>query len=148
MANKKIITDELIEEKLFEKGISFDAEHEEALDHLQEYYEFELTDEFNKSPDFSIYEESTADGYEVWVATAGDGRNVCIGEDVHYYDNDLSEKLSEAITDYYQVIYVSDIESDYVHDAVANTYMDFVDDMIEEIKDELYEQGYEDEKEK
>ena len=32
---------------------------------------------WSNTPDYSIYEESTADGYEVWVATHGDGRDVC-----------------------------------------------------------------------
>ena len=104
---KKLITEELINKRLEDKGVNFDIEHDEALKVIQKHYDFELTDNWNSTPDFSIYTETTADGYEVWVATTGDGRNVCINEDVHYYENDLNDKLAEAMTDYNELIYVS-----------------------------------------
>ena len=102
----KILTEKLIEEKLKEKGISLYDGDENALEKLQKYYEFELVDSYNRSPDYSIYAESTADGYEVWVATSGDGRDVCISEDVYYYDSDLSDPLLDAMMDYNEIIYV------------------------------------------
>ena len=92
------------------------------LDILQNEYEFKLTDEWNRSPDYSIYAETTADGYEVWIATPGDGSNVCVSEDVHYYDSELSERLQEAMTDYNELIYVDDLEADYVEDAIVSLY--------------------------
>ena len=93
METKKIITDEVIEKRLKDRGLSMYDNDENALEKLQNYYDFELTDSYNKAPDYSRYEESTADGYEVWVATHGDGRDVCVGEDIHYYDNELADKL-------------------------------------------------------
>ncbi len=121
---------------------------ENALETLHNYYDFKLTDEYSNTPDYSIYEESTADGYEVWVATHGDGRDVCVNEDIHYYDNELADKLFEAMTDgYNQLIYVSDKESDYVDDAIMMAYEDFIADMIQEVEDELIEEGYEKEEE-
>ena len=56
----KIITEKLIEEKLKEKGISMYDGDDNALEKLQNYYEFELTDSYNRTPDYSIYTESTA----------------------------------------------------------------------------------------
>ena len=147
MATKKLLTEELIEKRLEDKGFKFDVEHDEALEAIQEFYEFELTDNWSKNPDYSIYTESTADGYEVWVATHGDGRDVCVSEDVHYYDNELSDKLAEAMTDYNELIYVDDLEADYVEDAVTSVYDEYYNDMKKEVEDELIEEGYEYEKE-
>ena len=140
----KILTDELIEQKLKEKYEYLeDPDQDVMLEILQDEYEFKLTDQWSRDPDFSIYTESTADGYEVWVATYGDGRNVCINEDVHYYESDLSDKLQEAMVDHCELIYVDDLEADYVEDAIMHAYQDLYEEKEEEITDELIEQGYE-----
>ena len=147
MAKEKLITEELIDERLEAHCVKFDIEHDEALKVIQDHYDFELTDNWNNTPDYSIYCETTADGYEVWVTTSGDGRNICISEDVHYYDNDLSEKLVEAMTDYNELIYVEDLEEYYVQDAVREVYDSYVNDIKQEVENELIEEGYEYEKE-
>lgn len=146
MKTKKLITEELIDKRLKAHGVKFDLEHDEALEVIQKHYEFELTDNWGGRPDYSIYTESTADGYEVWIATDGDGRNVCINEDVYYYENELADKLSEVMTDYYESIYVDDLDADYVEEAVTEVYESYVLDMKEEIENELIEEGYETEK--
>ena len=143
----KIITDKLIEEKLKEKGISMYDGDDNALAKLQDYYDFELTDSYNRTPDYSIFAESTADGYEVWVATSGDGRNICINEDVYYYDSDLSDTLYNAMLDYNELIYVDDLEAYYVQDAIEMAWEAFITEMIDEVENELIEQGYEHENE-
>ena len=79
----------------------------------------------------------------MWVATHGDGRRICINEDVHYYENDLSEKLVEAMTDYNDIIYVDDLDSYYVSDAIEEVYEEYWNDMKQEVEDELIEEGYE-----
>jgi len=141
--NKKL-TNELIEQKLKEKyGYTEDPNEDTMLKFLQDEYEFELTDSYSRSPDYSIYAESTADGYEVWVATYGDGRNVCINEDVHYYDSELSAKLHEAMVEHCELIYVDDLEADYVQTAIMYAYEDLYQEKAQEITDELIEQGYE-----
>jgi len=141
--SKKVLTEELIEERLEANGIDFDVDHDEALKAIQDHYEFKLVDDWNGTPDFSIYTESTADGYEVWVATSGDGRNVCINEDVHYYENDLANELAQAMIDYNELIYVDDLESYYVQDAVTEVYESYYNDMKEEVENDLIEEGYE-----
>ena len=143
----KIITDKLIEEKLKEKGISMYEGDDNALEKLQNYYEFELTDSYNGTPDYSIYTETTADGYEVFVATSGDGRNICINEDVYYYDSDLAQALYDAMFDYGNLIYVDDLNAYYVQDAIEQAWESFITDMIDEVENELIEQGYKQEEE-
>jgi len=139
----KILTEELIEQRLKEKyEYPEDPDQDVMLEILQDEYEFELTDAYNRAPDYSIFAETTADGYEIWVATFGDGSNICINEDVHYYENELSEKLQEAMVDHCELIYVDDLEADYVQDAIMYAYQDLYEEKEEEITDELIEQGY------
>ena len=140
----KTLTNELIEQKLKEKyEYPEDPDHDVLLEILQDEYDFELTDSYIRAPDYSIFAESTADGYEVWIATPSDGSNVCVSEDVHYYDGELSERLQEAMTDYNELIYVDDLEADYVEDAIVSLYQDLYEEKEDEITNELIEQGYE-----
>lgn len=143
---KKILTEDLIDERLEAIGIDYDIDHDEAIKVVKNHYEFDITDTWNKTPDYSIYAETTADGYEVWVTTSGDGRNVCINEDVHYYDHDLADRLVEAASDYNELIYVDDIDSDYVQDAVMQLYESYTSEMKKQVENELIEEGYEYEK--
>lgn len=143
----KIITEKLIEEKLKEKGLSMYEGDDNALEKLQTHYEFELTDSYSRTPDYSIYTETTADGYEVFIATSGDGRNICINEDVYYYDSDLAQALYDAMFDYNELIYVDDLEAYYVQDAIEQAWESFISDMIDEVENELIEQGYKQEEE-
>ena len=131
----KILTDKLIEKRLKDHGISMYDGDENALDKLQEKYEFKLTDNWNDTPCYSIYTETTADGYEVYVATSGDGRNICINEDVYYYDSDLSDPLYDAMFDYNSIIYVDDLDAYYVQDAIDRAWQAYVDEMAKEVED-------------
>ena len=140
----KILTDELIIKELAKQGwldIN-EVDQEDQKKMVLEYYEVELTDRFDTNNAFSIYSESTRDGYEVWVATES-MRDVCIAEDVYYYDSDLHEALADAIKDELSPIYVDDTEADYVDYAIEELY-DFVyQKKHEEVESELEDQGYE-----
>lgn len=145
---QKIITDELIEERLKKRGLSshdeYGAEDEDAdYKKLCEYYDFELIDTFNGRADYFIYTETTADGYEVWVTTESDQGAVNVSEDIHYYDSDLNEVLCDQIRHGGGTIFVEDMEAYYVNDSLNTMF----DNMIESIKAkiivELEEEGYE-----
>ena len=140
----KTLTDELIVQKLAEQGWldinEVDEEHKKKM--VLGYYEVEFTDRFNNGCQYYIYNESTRDGYEVWVATEDMG-NVCISEDVYYYDSDLCDPLYDAIFDYNELIYVDDLEAYYVQDAIERVWETFITEMIDEVENELIEQGYE-----
>lgn len=136
----KIITDELIEQMLDKRGFTEDATEENMLCAVQDYYDTELVDEWPGYADFWVYTESTADGYEVFIATYNP-EHISINEDVHYYENDLSGKLEDAITDGGK-IYVDDLDAYYVSDAVRECYDYLRDRLTEEIEDELIDEGY------
>ena len=43
---------------------------------------------------YTHYEETTADGYSVYVVTH-DMNNVCVSEDVYYYESDIPSAIME-----------------------------------------------------
>jgi len=142
--SKKIITDELITSELEKRGYLeyHDMDENKAWNLLEKHYECEVTDEWrNTSYDFYCYEETTADGYTVYIAT-NDPDSVCVSEDIHYYENDLAVEIAEAIQEGYSM-YIDDLNWQPFMDAVEESYGSMIDDIKEEIENELIEQGYE-----
>ena len=84
----KKLDDQLIINTLEEKGIhDLDSlDHDAKLDIVKKHYEFTISEDWG-NPDFMFYTETTADGYEIWIATDND-RNPSVNEDIYYYDSD------------------------------------------------------------
>ena len=139
----KILTDELIKKELEKQGWlninEVDQEYQKQL--VLDYYEVELTDKFDNNCGYYIYGESTRDGYEVWVA-AESVRDVCISEDVYYYDSDLHDALADAIKDELSPIYLDDEDADFVDYAIEQLYEFVYDEKYDEVESELEDQGY------
>ena len=133
----KFITDELITQRMESKGWIEGCDDEHARKQVLEHFECEITDQW-QNPDFSIYEESTADGYSIWIATDDDKR-INVNEDVYYYDSELPDVLYEAIPDYNR-IYCDD--EHVIEDAITRHYEDLLCRMEDEIIDELLNEGY------
>ena len=145
---QKLITDELINEMLEAKGfgekqINDDFVQEAVLNH----FNVELTDDYSSNADFYIYEESTADGYSVFVATH-DQNSININENVYYYDSDLSDALEEFIKhsngDEHtpEVIYVDDLHQHFIDDCMGQLFEYLAARFEEDIIDELKDKGY------
>ena len=140
----KYITEELIEQKMISYGYGETNSHDEEYikELVLNHYDAELTDQWQQNCDYYIYEESTADGYSVYVATH-DTNSVCVSEDIYYYDSDLSNVLQDAIKDSGE-IYVDDYNQDFIDDAIQELYVylaeRFHDQAIDELKDEGYKQ--------
>ena len=147
---QKLITDELINEMLEargfgEKQINDDLVQEAVLNH----FNVEFTDNFTSNADFYIYEESTADGYSVYVATH-DTSSININENVYYYDSDLGDALEEFIKysngdeDSPEIIYVDDLHQHFIDDCMGQLFeylaARFEEDIIDELKDKGYKQ--------
>ena len=133
----KFITDALITQRMADKGWIEGCDDEHARNQVLAHYDCEITDQW-QNPDFSIYEESTADGYSVWIAAA-DTTRISISEDVYYYDGDLCDVLYETIPDYNRIY--CDCE-DIIEDAITRHYEDLLFKMEDEIIDELLNEGY------
>ena len=143
--SKKILTEELIQETLADRG--YPMTHDEGVTYefmlkkVCEYYDTEITEEWDDDADFFIYTESTADGYEVFVAT-WDTRTPSINECVYYYDSDLASVLEDALSEGGKV-YVEDLEADYVREAAESAYVYLYERLIEETENDLMDEGYE-----
>ena len=140
----KIITDELIISKLEADGfLEFhDMDENKAWSMLQAYYDCEVDDQWrNKHYDFYCYEETTADGYTIYVATDNTD-SICVSEDIYYYENDLSSEIEQAIKDGC-TMYIDDLDAQYFMDAVEEAYDTMYNNYKQKIENELIEQGYE-----
>ena len=126
--SKKLITDELIEQKMISYGYGETNSHDEEYvrELILKHYDAELTDQWQSNCDYYIYEESTADGYSVFVACY-DTSSISVNEDIHYYDSDLSGKLQDAIKDGFE-IYVDDLHQCFIDDAIQDLYCTYLKD--------------------
>ena len=99
-----------------------------------DYLNAEIVDQFDKG-DFKVYSESTADGYEVFVATHDD-QNVSINEDVYYYDSDLTDVIMRTLEEHYSV-YIDEYLYDdiYMDDAFEEYFGEHVEDIVDGIPD-------------
>ena len=145
------ITDELIQEKLTEKGFGeelLERDPEQAMQNVLNHYGVKITSDWSNSADFYIYSDSTADGYEVWITTHKYDE-ICPSENIHYYDHDLGDSLNEFIRysngdiDFPEIVYVDDIDAEYINDALENMFFELSERYEEEVIDELLEEGYE-----
>jgi len=148
--DNKVITDELINERLEAKGFGEKQSEDESLarESVLNHFGVKFTTGFNNDAEFSIYEESTADGYSVWVATH-DVRNISICEDVHYYDTYLADRLAEFIQnsngdeDFPEYVYVDDDGADFIDYAIEQVFAYQSERLEEEVINELIDEGYE-----
>ena len=148
--NKKLITAELINERLEVKGFGdYQANDEDlAKESVLNYYNIEFTDDYSSSADFYIYEESTADGYSVYVATR-DTSSISINEDVYYYDSDLGDALEEFMKysngdeEDPEIVYVDDLYQQFIDDAMQQLFEYLAERFEEDIIHELTDEGYE-----
>ena len=147
---KKYITDEIIEKEMIKLGFPTDGDKLQDEEFVQaavlKYYDVTITSDYTKDADFYCYPETTADHYEVYIATYDD-RNICVGEHVHYYDSNLATELEDAIraSGGYCTIYVADdfISEYWYSDMFNEIYQSICEIQEQEIKDILIDEGYE-----
>ncbi len=146
---EKLITDELINKRLEAKGFGdYQANDEDlAKESVLKHFNVEFTNNYSSSADFYIYEESTADGYSVFIATYDQDR-VNVNENVYYYDSDLSDALEEHIRysngdeENPEIIYVDDLHQQFIDDAIVQLFEYLAERFEEEVIDELKDEGY------
>ena len=147
--SKKLITDELINKRLEAKGFGEKQINDEDLakKSVLKYYSVKFTDDYSSGADFYIYEESTADGYSVFIATHDQNR-VNVNENVYYYDSDLGDALEDYMRysngdeDNPEIIYVDDLYQQFIDDAITQLFEYLAERFEEEVIDELKEEGY------
>ena len=147
--SKKLITDELINERLEAKGFGEKQIEDEDLakESVLKHFSVEFTDDYCSDADFYIYEESTADGYSVFIATH-DQSSVNVNENVYYYDSDLGAALEEFIKysngdeENPEIIYVDDLHQQFIDEAIVQLFEYLAERFEEDVIDELRDEGY------
>ena len=83
--------------------------------------------------DCRVYNETTADGYDLWVVTNQKNHPV-ICEDVYYYDHDVAEAVREQIRYGDTTFYIDECvyEDCYIDDMLLNIFADYAEDIISE----------------
>ena len=86
--------------------------------------------------DCRVYNESTADGYDLYVVTQQKDHPI-ICEDCYQYDHDIADAVREEIRYGTETFYIDeDIYNDcYIQDMLIEMFVDHVEDIIED--DEL-----------
>ena len=86
--------------------------------------------------DCRVYNESSADGYDLWVVTNQPNHPI-ICEDVYYYDHDIADAVREQIRYGDETFYIDECiyEDCYIDDMLIEVFNEFVEEIIE--NDEL-----------
>jgi len=113
--------------------------HEKMIEAVKKYYGLKIDENAYNNADIYAFEETTADGYSVYVVTH-DMKSICVSEDVHYYDHSVSEKIMEMIgycnghcTIYADSYFLDDI---YFDDTLLEAFSDIAESIYEEIMNE------------
>lgn len=113
--------------------------HEKMIDAVKKYYGVKIDDNAYDSADVYAYEETTADGYSLYVVTH-DMRSICISEDVYYYDSDVAEAVMESIrySNGYCTLYADSyfLDDIYFDDALLQEFAEIAEQIYSEIINE------------
>ena len=116
---------------------------ERLIELVKNYYDLDISHNVEdfENVDCTIYEESTADGYSVYVVT-NNTRNVSICEEVYYYDHGLADAFEEQVRYGSQCFYIdaSIYDDSYFDDKLVSMFIDRVEEIIEELKSDITEE--------
>ncbi len=142
--SKKLLTEDLILDKMEEKGIaepgSIDVSEMQKI--VCEYYDASIKHDWS-SANMYFTVMSTADGYELYMATENES-SPYFDEDVYYYESEWLEKLPDCIKNGMTIQLDDHWHEDYqFEDAINECYEDYWNDKKEEVEEDLIEEGYE-----
>ena len=111
---------------------------ERIIDLVKNHLDLSISHDISdfENVDCSIYNESSADGYDLYICT-NDTRHVSICENVYYYDHDLANAFEQQIRWGDRTFYIDQYIYDdcYMEDKLIELFADKVEDIIE--NDEL-----------
>ena len=100
-----------------------EMDDERKVELVKEFYDLDISHDINDfdNVDCTIYNESSADGYDLFVIT-NNPKNVSVCEDVYYYDHNLTERFNEHIRWGDRTFYIERYLYDdcYFEDHIAN----------------------------
>ena len=138
----KLLTDEMIEAAMHELGFSEKQISEQNHDFTQlvlDHYDAKISDRWEQQ-DLYVYEESTRDGYSVWVCTH-DPNSVCINEDIFYQDHS-SQIISEIQDAIRNGLYIYCDDESRIDEAIEDMSDRIYDDVRADVEQEFHNKGY------
>jgi hypothetical protein len=102
-------------------------EDERKIELVKEFYDLNITHNVSnfENVDCTIYNESSADGYDLFVIT-NNPNHVSVCGDVFYYDHDLTQRFNDHIRWGDETFYIDECiyEDCYFEDYMANEMFD------------------------
>ena len=118
---------------------------EKMIKAVKSYYGLKIDENAYTNADVYAYEETTVDGYSVYVVTH-DMRHVTICEDVYYYESDVPEAIMEMVryangycTLYADQYFLDDIAFD---DVLLEEFAEVAEDIYKEIQNDEGNYGF------
>ena len=103
---------------------------ERRVELVKDFYDLDITHDVSnfENVDCNIYNESSADGYDLYVIT-NNPNHVSVCEDIYYYDHDLTERFNEHVRWGDRTFYIEEWLYDdcYFEDYIAN---DMFNDLV------------------
>ena len=138
-----------------------EMDEERKVELVKEFYDLDISHDINDfdNVDCTVYNESSADGYDLFVIT-NNPKHVSVCEDVYYYDHDLTERFNEHIRwgdrtfyierylyddCYFEDYIANDMFNDLVNGSDFNGFLEDADLTPQELKYLKEEYGIEDE---
>jgi len=112
---------------------------EKIIEAVKKYYGLKIDENAYQSADVYAYEETTADGYSVYVVTH-DMKSICVSEDVYYYESDVPSAIMECITNSngYCTLYADQyfLDDIYFDDMLLEEFAEIAESIYDEIMNE------------
>ena len=113
--------------------------NEKIIEAVKKYYGLIIDDNAYDSADVYAFEETTADGYSVYVVTH-DMRSISVSEDVYYYESDVPSAIMEMITNSngYCTLYADQyfLDDIYFDDMLLEEFSEIAENIYDEIMNE------------
>ena len=118
---------------------------EKIIKAVKKYYGLTIDDSAWQSADVYAYEETTVDGYSVYVVSH-DMKNVSICEEVYYYDSDVAEAIMEMVRNCngHCTLYADDyfLDDIYFDDCLMEDFQEIAEKMYDEIANDEGDYGF------
>jgi len=112
---------------------------EKIIKAVKSYYGLKIDENAYDNADIYAYEETTVDGYSVYVVTH-DMKSVSICEDVYYYDSDVAEAIMEMVrySNGYCTLYADQyfLDDIYFDNMLLEEFAEIAESIYDEIMNE------------
>jgi hypothetical protein len=119
--------------------------HEKMIDAVKKYYGVTIDENAYQNADIYAFEETTADGYSVYVVTH-DMSSINVSEDVHYYDSGVAEAIMEMVnySNGHCTIYADQylLDDIYFDDVLLEAFSDIAENIYNEIQNDKSDYGF------